>query len=254
MSSTHSEASTHATNALCRGRARDARRRADRARLDLARRRSGAAPVLRRPRPVCGWAAPRDRYRRRHRIRRSRAGGRQRLLRGLASAGWAGRDDPDRRRLLGHAAPARRDHGHAGRRGDGGGGRGPERVERRPRDRRAPRPPGPSPHRRPGGLRRPARAAPCAGGGAGRCARAGARPRGCRTADRRAGVAAGSRRRAGSHGDSPGGCRSEPWARPGGGRIDCEGCAGIGAAAARAERGCRHRRGGGATPAANRRA
>ena len=158
-SSTHTEAGAHATNALGRGRARDARRRTGRARLDVAGRRSGPPPVLARLGSVRRRAAPRRRHRRRSRNRGPRAGGRGRRLRRLVAAGRTRRHDPDGRRLLGHAAPARGDARRARGGGRGGRRRRPERPERRPGERRASRPSGRQGLRRARGVCRPARAA-----------------------------------------------------------------------------------------------
>jgi hypothetical protein len=200
LSSTRTEAGAHATNALCRGRARDARRRTGCARLDLAGGRSRPASVLDGPGSVRRRSASRHRHRRAHGNRGSRAGERSRLVRGHAPAGRSCDDDPDDRRLCGHAAAARRDAGRTGRRGRGGRSRGPQRPECRPREHRAPRSPGSAARRRPGGLRRSPRAVAGAGSAAGprAGARAGARARGRRDGAGPSGATGGAGRGAGA--------------------------------------------------------
>jgi len=167
LSSTPTEAGAHAKDARRRSHARDARRRPGRARLGLAGRGSCASPVLRRLRSLCRRAAPRHRHRRAGRHGGARTCVRGRLLRGLAAARRAVADDPNRRRVLGHAAPARRDTRRTRRRGRGGRRRGAQRRERRPGEHRAARPPRRAGHGRRGWLRRPDRAPACVGARAG---------------------------------------------------------------------------------------
>ena len=158
---------------------RHARDRPDRARVDLARRRSRPRAVLIRSRqPVCGRAAPR--HRRRRRLRRARLGARSRrgLVRGHGPRQRQIGHDRDRGRVVGHAhasRPARCEEGHRGCRGR-------SRRHSRGRRRRRAVPPARHPQDgRPAGLRRPARVPASASARADRRGRArGPRPCRCR--------------------------------------------------------------------------
>ena len=96
----------------------------------MARRRSRAAAVLVRLRPVRGRPASRDRHRRRGRWGRRRPCGRNRLVRGLRPRRRTCGDDPDDRRPCGDAPAARLRRGGPRRRRRGGRPGGSGRRER----------------------------------------------------------------------------------------------------------------------------
>jgi hypothetical protein len=179
-------------------------------RLVLARRRPGPAALLPRPGCVRGRSAPRRR--RGCRSGRSRARGRRRrrLVRRACPGRRQSGDDPDRRGLCSHAAPAWRDRRRPRQHCAGGRRRRPCRRERRPGHRRPTRPPRGSGRRRAGWLSRSARAPACAcrrllpPAGGGTRARPGAAAGSCRVGRGRAGP-----------GGSRAGCRSGRLSDPG---------------------------------------
>lgn len=170
-------------------------------RVDLARRGAGAPAVRDLDGPVRRRPAPGHRHRCGDRRPGARACGRSRLLHRFGAGRRPSRDDPDRRRVRRHAAPARRDHRRAGqrrRRGRAGRRRG---SERRPGHRGAARPPRRPPRLRARGVRRSARVASCALAGSCPRSRAGsrgrARSRACPSGRRRSRARA-TRRHAGA--------------------------------------------------------
>jgi hypothetical protein len=202
----------------------------------VARRRSGPAAVRVRLRSVRRWTAPRDRRGRVGRSGGASAGRRRDLVRRVGPERRPCADDSDRRRLLGHAAPARRPRRVSRRRGRGGWARRHRRRERRCRDARLARPPRRAADRRRGRVPRPAALPPCARTAAcRRAARSGGAALTCSgPRSRAASVRAGARRRARS-----GGCA----ASAGAGRRAAARRGAAGAGCARAGR-CARGRGG----------
>jgi hypothetical protein len=110
--------------------------------VDVAGRRSGAAPVRGGRRSLRGWAAQGHRRRRSHGHRRPGFRDRRRRLRGAVAARRAVPDDSHRGRVLGDARPSGVDRGSGrdrGRRRRSRGDGRPERRARRPRAVRSPR-------------------------------------------------------------------------------------------------------------------
>ncbi len=125
--------------------------------LGVADRRAGAATLRLRLGSVCGRPASRDRRGRRSRRVGARTGRGKCVVRRIRSCGRPRAHDSHRRRLFRDTAAARRDRRAARRRGRGGRARRRGRRELRRGHAPAARAPGRSPHRRRGGLPRPAR-------------------------------------------------------------------------------------------------
>ena len=147
----------HAPIARCRGRSRGARRRADRALLDLAGLRPDPPPVPARGRSLCRRPAPWGRPGSERRQPGRGGRGRNGLLRRLRPERRPGAHDPDERRLRGHAAPAGLRLRPARGGGRGGSDRRGGRPERRRGHPRAARPSRGAHGGRSGRVRRPAR-------------------------------------------------------------------------------------------------